>query len=69
MNHPTFEADFAQVVKSLPDLERIVSRVHAKSCKIKDFLKLMTVCRLDISDALYDVDSTFLRLSPDSVAD
>ena len=43
MDHPTFESDFMQMVKGLPDLERIVSRVHANSCKIKDFLKLLAV--------------------------
>ncbi|KII87843.1 hypothetical protein PLICRDRAFT_176607 [Plicaturopsis crispa FD-325 SS-3] len=41
MNHPTFEADFANVAKGLPDLERIVSRIHAKNCKVKDFLKVL----------------------------
>jgi len=43
MDHPTFEADFADVAKGLPDLERIVSRIHAKSCKVKDFLMVLTV--------------------------
>ncbi len=43
MEHPTFEADFAEIAKGLPDLERIVSRIHAKSCKIKDFLVVLVV--------------------------
>ena len=43
MEHPTFEATFAEVAKGLPDLERIVSRIHAKSCKVKDFLKVLKV--------------------------
>lgn len=43
LNHPTYEATFTEVAKGIPDLERIVSRVHAKNCKIKDFLKLLAV--------------------------
>ncbi|KAJ6618260.1 muts domain V-domain-containing protein [Mycena sp. CBHHK59/15] len=42
MNHPTFENDFMEIAKGLPDLERIVSRIHAKNCKIRDFLKVLT---------------------------
>ncbi|TEB23394.1 DNA mismatch repair protein msh6 [Coprinellus micaceus] len=41
INHPIFEATFTSVAKGLPDLERIVSRIHAKSCKVKDFLKVL----------------------------
>ena len=44
MNHPTFEAGFTEIAKGLPDLERIVSRIHAKSCRVKDFLKVLSVC-------------------------
>jgi DNA mismatch repair ATPase MutS len=43
MNHPSFEGDFMEVAKGLPDLERIVSRIHAKNCKVKDFLKVLKV--------------------------
>jgi hypothetical protein len=43
MRHETFEADFVGLVKGMPDLERIVSRVHAGTCKIKDFLKILDV--------------------------
>ena len=32
-----------EIAKGLPDLERIVSRIHAKNCKIKDFLKVLAV--------------------------
>ena len=46
MDHPTFEADFVDVAKGLPDLERILSRIHAKSCKVKDFLAVLTVGRM-----------------------
>ncbi|THH32610.1 hypothetical protein EUX98_g1558 [Antrodiella citrinella] len=42
LDHPTFEADFETVAKRLPDLERIVSRIHAKNCKVKDFLNVLT---------------------------
>ncbi|EKM76737.1 hypothetical protein AGABI1DRAFT_78171 [Agaricus bisporus var. burnettii JB137-S8] len=45
MNHPTFEADFVEIAKGLPDLERIVSRIHANNCKIKDFLKVLASFR------------------------
>ncbi|KAF9449836.1 DNA mismatch repair protein msh6 [Macrolepiota fuliginosa MF-IS2] len=45
MDHPTFEAEFAEIAKGLPDLERIVSRIHAKNCKIKDFLKVLSSFR------------------------
>ncbi|KAI0087410.1 DNA mismatch repair protein Msh6 [Irpex rosettiformis] len=41
IDHPTFEAEFTDVAKGLPDLERIVSRVHAKNCRVKDFLKVL----------------------------
>ncbi|KAG7445110.1 DNA mismatch repair protein Msh6, partial [Guyanagaster necrorhizus] len=41
MDHPTFEPEFTEVAKGLPDLERIVSRIHAKNCKVKDFLKVL----------------------------
>ncbi|KAH9003357.1 DNA mismatch repair protein Msh6 [Lactarius hatsudake] len=41
MNHATFEGEFMEVAKGLPDLERIVSRIHAKNCKVKDFLKVL----------------------------
>ncbi|KAF8504398.1 DNA mismatch repair protein Msh6 [Russula emetica] len=41
MSHPTFEGEFMEIAKGLPDLERIVSRIHAKNCKIKDFLKVL----------------------------
>lgn len=43
LDHPSFEEEFTGVTKGLPDLERIVSRIHAKSCKVKDFLKVLQV--------------------------
>ncbi|PPR06375.1 hypothetical protein CVT24_002487 [Panaeolus cyanescens] len=42
INHPTFEQTFTSVAKGLPDLERLVSRIHAKNCRVKDFLKVLT---------------------------
>ncbi|KIK25984.1 hypothetical protein PISMIDRAFT_676513 [Pisolithus microcarpus 441] len=42
MDHPTFETRFTDLVKGLPDLERIVSRIHAKNCKVKDFIKVLS---------------------------
>ncbi|KDR79956.1 hypothetical protein GALMADRAFT_242120 [Galerina marginata CBS 339.88] len=41
LDHPTFEATFTDVAKGIPDLERIVSRIHAKSCRVRDFLKVL----------------------------
>nr|GAT55477.1 DNA mismatch repair protein 6 [Mycena chlorophos] len=41
MNHPEFESEFMDLAKGIPDLERIVSRIHAKNCTIKDFLKVL----------------------------
>jgi DNA mismatch repair ATPase MutS len=48
MSHPTFEGEFMGVAKRLPDLERIVSRIHAKNCKVKDFLKVLKVMILAV---------------------
>ncbi|KAG9127694.1 DNA mismatch repair protein msh6 [Ceratobasidium sp. 392] len=41
MEHPEIESTFTKLVSGIPDLERIVSRVHAKSCHVKDFLKVL----------------------------
>ena len=43
MNHPTLESDFNKLAKGLPDLERIISRIHAKNCKVQDFVKVLDV--------------------------
>ncbi|KAF8741677.1 DNA mismatch repair, partial [Rhizoctonia solani] len=42
ISHPEIETSFSKIVSGIPDLERIVSRVHAKSCSIKDFLKVLS---------------------------
>ncbi|KAJ3932313.1 MAG: muts domain V-domain-containing protein [Lentinula lateritia] len=41
IDHPTFENSFTETAKGLPDLERVVSRIHARNCKVKDFLKVL----------------------------
>lgn len=43
LDAPSVEAEFAQLAKGLPDLERIVSRIHAGTCKVLDFLKVLQV--------------------------
>jgi DNA mismatch repair protein MSH6 len=43
MDNPSVENTFTTLAKSLPDLERIVSRIHAGSCKPKDFHRVLTV--------------------------
>ncbi|KAF9051391.1 muts domain V-domain-containing protein [Panaeolus papilionaceus] len=42
ISHPTFEQTFTSVARGIPDLERLVSRIHAKNCRVKDFLKVLT---------------------------
>ncbi|WVO23631.1 uncharacterized protein IAS62_004986 [Cryptococcus decagattii] len=41
MNHPRFSGDFTQLCKGLPDLERLISRIHAGSVKQSDFLQVV----------------------------
>ncbi|KIM91619.1 hypothetical protein PILCRDRAFT_810908 [Piloderma croceum F 1598] len=75
LNHPTFEQEFTEVAKGLPDLERIVSRIHAKNCKVKDFLKVLTAFKKLSKglDSLADTSESFesktvlglLRSAPD----
>ena len=50
IDHPTFEADFSKLAKGLPDLERIVSRIHARNCKVKEFLKVLEVFHFVVVD-------------------
>ena len=38
---PAFEERFDKTMRGVPDLERLISRVHAKTCKKADFLKVM----------------------------
>jgi len=51
MDNPTFEDDFTSLAKGLPDLERLVARIHAGSCKPKDFLRLLAVSALRAAPA------------------
>lgn len=41
MEHPSFSESFRRVTKGLPDLERLVSRIHANACKQSDFIKVL----------------------------
>lgn len=66
LEHPTFEKDFTAIAKGLPDLERIVSRIHAKNCKVKDFIKVLGVslrCASNINMFTKTVMQAFRSLS------
>ncbi|KAI0642601.1 DNA mismatch repair protein Msh6 [Trametes meyenii] len=75
LDHPTFEADFTGIAKGLPDLERIVSRIHAKHCKVKDFIKVLAAFKnlskglASLADTADSFDSKsipgLLRSAPD----
>ena len=54
MNNSTFEETFTSIAKGLPDLERVVARIHAKNCRIKDFVKVLGVslCFMEDVDIL-----------------
>lgn len=59
MQNLSFEEQFVKVAKGLPDLERIVSRIHAKNCKIKDFLKVLSVRAFSLDPLVRIVTNTF----------
>jgi DNA mismatch repair protein MSH6 len=66
LDHPTFEAEFMEIAKGLPDLERIVARIHAKSCRIRDFIKVLAVRYLSfgiVSHLLTVYRQAFKKLS------
>ncbi|KAF8652371.1 hypothetical protein AX16_004399 [Volvariella volvacea WC 439] len=75
--NPPFETQFAELVKRLPDLERIVSRIHAKNCTVRDFLKVLAsfkrlsrgLSKLGDESEGFDSKTTFvlLRGAPDLV--
>lgn len=47
MDDLTFPEAFRKVARNLPDLERLVSRIHAGHCKQADFLKVVDgFCRI-----------------------
>ncbi|KIY47863.1 DNA mismatch repair protein Msh6 [Fistulina hepatica ATCC 64428] len=77
LDNPTFEKSFADVAKGLPDLERLVSRIHANNCKVKDFLKVLQALKklsrgmASLGDEAAEFDSktisNLLRGAPDLV--
>jgi DNA mismatch repair ATPase MutS len=68
MNHLNFEGEFMEVAKGLPDLERIVSRIHAKNCKVKDFLKVLKVTiPVFIVSSAYSPSTVFYKVEQRSI--
>ncbi|KAJ8596178.1 DNA mismatch repair protein Msh6 [Rhizopogon salebrosus TDB-379] len=75
ISHATFEQEFTELAKGLPDLERIVSRVHANNCKVKDFVKVLAAFKklsrglAKLADSSESFDSKtilgLLRSAPD----
>lgn len=55
MADQTFSERFHRMAKNTPDLERLISRIHAGRCKQSDFLKVL--------DAFKKVNSGFGQLS------
>lgn len=41
MSDPEFSGRFNRIAKDVPDLERLISRIHAGRCKQGDFLKVL----------------------------
>ncbi|KAK8845368.1 hypothetical protein IAR55_006081 [Kwoniella newhampshirensis] len=41
IDHPTFTGNFTKLCKGIPDLERLLSRIHAGALKQSDFLKVV----------------------------
>jgi len=66
IDNPAFEDNFVTIAKGLPDLERIVSRIHGKSCKVRDFIKVLKVralFNLQIERHPYAYMQSFKKLS------
>ncbi|PSS36954.1 hypothetical protein PHLCEN_2v1170 [Hermanssonia centrifuga] len=61
IDHPTFESEFTEVAKGLPDLERIVSRIHSKNCRVKDFLKVLEEIYLVQTKPTDDVPKSWVK--------
>ncbi|KAJ9114202.1 hypothetical protein QFC20_001718 [Naganishia adeliensis] len=55
MTDPEFSGRFNRIAKDVPDLERLISRIHAGRCKQGDFLKVL--------NAFKKVNSGFGQLS------
>ncbi|KAJ9104934.1 hypothetical protein QFC19_003729 [Naganishia cerealis] len=78
MNHPTFSERFHKIAKDIPDLERLISRIHAGRCKQSDFLKVMSAFKKlnagfsQLASLAQSFDSTsvasLLRGAPDMTA-
>ncbi|KAF8342825.1 uncharacterized protein EI90DRAFT_2902817 [Cantharellus anzutake] len=45
MDNPTCEDTFTSLARGMPDLERMISRIHAGSCKPKEFLSVLASFR------------------------
>ncbi|GAA5880264.1 hypothetical protein JCM1840_003414 [Sporobolomyces johnsonii] len=56
LGNANFAVTFDSMAKKLPDLERMLSRIHAKTCKKADFLKVIEAFEL-ISDTLQNLTS------------
>ena len=54
LDYPTFEQEFTQIAKGLPDLERIASCINTKNCKVRDFLKVLAV-RFNLHTVLVNI--------------
>jgi DNA mismatch repair protein MSH6 len=54
MNNPDFSERFSKMARNVPDLERLISRIHAGRCKQADFLKVL--------DAFEKISTGFVRL-------
>ncbi|KAG2059752.1 DNA mismatch repair protein Msh6 [Suillus hirtellus] len=75
ISHATFEQEFTELAKGLPDLERIISRIHANNCKVKDFVKVLAAFKklsrglAKLADSSESFDSKtilgLLRSAPD----
>ena len=55
MNNPQFSEKFSKMARNVPDLERLISRIHAGRCKQADFLKVL--------EAFERISSGFTRLA------
>lgn len=66
MANPTFTGQFTQLCRHLPDLERLVSRIHAGSVRQGDFLKVLDNFK-KISTALESLSQTAEKFESASV--
>jgi DNA mismatch repair protein MSH6 len=55
MSSPTFTGQFSQLCRNLPDIERLISRIHARSVRQGDFLKVV--------EKFTDIQAAIERLS------